>query len=174
MIRMTDPFYFLVIADTHTASIEQLPGRITQLAKEVDCVVHCGDFTEMRVVQELRGLAKQFIGVYGNTDSPGVKDSLPYEAFFEIQGKKIAITHPFFGGPPWGLEDELSGKYPDADVILFGHTHDALVVQKNGTLLLNPGQGYPIFIQPATVGILKVIGGRVEGRIFSVDNAVLF
>ena len=171
---MTDSFYVLVIADTHTASIEQLPGRLTQLVKGVDCVVHCGDFTEMKVVRELRALAKQFIGVYGNTDSPEVKANLPYEAFWEIQGKKIAITHPFFGGPPWGLEDELSGKYPGADVILFGHTHDALVVQKNGTLLLNPGQGYPVFIQPATVGILKVTGGSVEGRIFSVDDAVLF
>lgn len=174
MINTPEPFYILVIADTHVAALEQLPARLSQLVKEVNCVVHCGDFTEMRVVNELRTMAQQFIGVYGNTDSPEVKANLPYESFFEIQGKKIAITHPFFGGPPWGLEDELAGKYPDADIVLFGHTHDALVTEKNGTLLLNPGQGYPIFIHQATVGILKIAQGHVEGRISTIENAVLF
>ncbi len=171
---MSDSTYILVLADTHVATLQLLPERLHQLVKETDCVVHCGDFTEIRVVEELRSLAKRFIGVYGNTDSPEIREQLPAETIFEVHGKKIAVTHPYFGGPPWGLEEELAARYPDADVILFGHTHDACSIHKNGVLLFNPGQGYPIFITPASVGILKVTADGVEGRIFSVDDAVLF
>ena len=171
---MTNSTYILVLADTHVGTIELLPQRLSQLVREADYVVHCGDFTELRVVQELRSLAKHFIGVYGNTDSPEVKELLPTEAFLEIHGKKIAITHPYFGGPPWRLEEELVESYPAADVILFGHTHDACAVRKNGILLFNPGQGYQMFITQATVGILKLTDEGVEWRLSTIDNAVLF
>ena len=171
---LTDSIYILVLADTHVATLELLPQRLRQLIKDADYVVHCGDFTELRVVEELRSLAKHFIGVYGNTDSPEVKELLPAEAFIEIHGKKIAITHPYFGGPPWRLEEELVESYPAADVILFGHTHDACSIRKNGVLLFNPGQGYSMFILRASVGILKMTAGSVEGRICPVDSAVLF
>lgn len=156
------------------ATLDLLPQRLRHLLKEVDYVVHCGDFTELRVVEELRSLSKQFVGVYGNTDAPEVKKLLPTEAFLEIHGRKIAITHPYFGGPPWRLEEELIETYPAADVILFGHTHDACSVRKNGVLLFNPGQGYPMFITQAGVGILKVTAQGIEGRLSSVDNAILF
>ena len=172
--RLSDSTYILVLADTHVATLEQLPERLHQLIKETDYVVHCGDFTELKVVEELRSLAKHFIGVYGNTDTPEVKEQLPTEAFLEIYGKKIAITHPCFGGPPWRLEEELAESYPAADIILFGHTHDACSIRKNGILLFNPGQGYQMFITQASVGILKVTAEGIEGRISPVDNAVLF
>jgi hypothetical protein len=170
---MTGSTYVLVLADTHVATLEQLPERLRQLVKEADYVVHCGDFTELKVVEELRSLAKHFIGVCGNTDTPEIKELLPTEAFLEIRGKKIAITHPYFGGPPWRLEEELAELYPAADIILFGHTHDACSIHKKGVLLFNPGQGYPIFIKQASVGILKMNDGGVEGRIFPVDSAAL-
>jgi putative phosphoesterase len=171
---VNDSTYILVLADTHVATLQQLPERLRQLVKETDYVVHCGDFTEIRVVEELRSLAKHFIGVYGNTDSPEVKEQLPAETIFEVCGKKIAVTHPYFGGPPWGLEEELAAHFPTAQAILFGHTHDACSIHKNGALLFNPGQGYPMFIMQASIGILKVTAEGVEGRISSVDSAVLF
>ncbi len=156
------------------ATLQQLPERLSRLVKETDYVVHCGDFTEIRVVEELRSLAKRFIGVYGNTDSPEIRELLPTEIVFEVHRKKITVTHPYFGGPPWGLEEELVERYPNADVILFGHTHDACSIHRNGVLLFNPGQGYPMFIQQASVGILKVTAEGVEGRISSMDSAFLF
>ncbi len=60
---MSDSTYILVLADTHVATLQLLPERLHQLVKETDCVVHCGDFTEIRVVEELRSLATRFIGV---------------------------------------------------------------------------------------------------------------
>jgi putative phosphoesterase len=171
---LSDSYHILALADTHVDTLQHLPEKISQLAKEADCVVHCGDFIKMRVVDELRSLAKRFIGVYGNRDSAEVKGRLPTETTFEVWRKKIVVTHPYIGGPPWGLEEYLVAQYPDADVIIFGHTHDACSINKNGTLLFNPGQGYPIFILKASVGILKLTEEGVEGRVSSVDDAILF
>ncbi|MDP2919962.1 MAG: YfcE family phosphodiesterase [Dehalococcoidia bacterium] len=165
--------HVLVLADTHVATIQQLPAKLSELVGAADYVVHCGDYTSIKVVEELGRLAKRFIGVYGNSDQPEVKEQLPREATFEVGNKKVVVTHPYFGGPPWGLEDELVERYPEADVILFGHTHDRHCVTKNGKLLLNPGQGYPTFIHPMNVGILKVMPGGVEGRACSLDEATL-
>ncbi len=171
---MNESIYILVIADTHVHTFNALPDRLKSLAGEVDCVVHCGDFTEMRVVRELEQISKQFIGVKGNSDSPEIKNVLPQEAFFEMGNHKFAVVHPHFGGPPWGLEKELAEKYPLTDIILFGHTHDVLNRRYNGKLLVNPGQGSPIFIYKATVGIIKLCDGKVEARVSEIDTATLF
>jgi len=168
------PTYILVLADTHVSTLSQLPRRLTELVREVDRVVHCGDFTGIRVLEELRSLAKDFVGVYGNTDPPEIRQQLPAEATFEVHGKRIAVFHPYWGGSPRGIEDEMVARYPDAHVILFGHTHDPLVETRNGILLLNPGQSYPTFITQAQVGILKVTPEEVTARLFSLDNAELF
>jgi len=65
-------------------------------------------------------------------------------------------------------------RYPHADAILFGHTHDPLVEMRDGILLLNPGQSYPTFIAQTQVGILKVTPEMVTGRVFPLDDAELF
>jgi putative phosphoesterase len=170
----TDTIRVLVLADTHVPTLGQLPSRMRELAREVDWLVHCGDFTSMAVVEELKALNQRFIGVQGNTDSPEVKRLLPEEATFQVLGRRIAVTHPHYGGPPWGLEEELLARFPGAEAILFGHTHDALVKTVNGVLLLNPGQGYPTFVAQATVGVLKVTGASIEGRVSDLGEAELF
>jgi len=163
----------LVLADTHVSSLAELPDSLRQLVKDADYVVHCGDFTSIQVVNDLRNLSRQFVGVYGNTDYPEVREVLPQESTLEVLGHRIAVIHPYWGGPPWGIEDELLARYPGYDVILFGHTHDAYAEKKNGTLLLNPGQGYPTFIHQPNVAVLKVTREEVSGRVFRLSDATL-
>jgi len=170
----SEPVYLLVLADTHASTLSELPRGLTDLIRETGWVVHCGDFTGVRVLEELRRLAKHFVGVYGNTDPPEIRQQLPAEATFEVYGKRIAVFHPYWGGPPQGIEREMVERYPHADAILFGHTHDPLVEMRDGILLLNPGQSYPTFIAQTQVGILKVTPEMVTGRVFPLDDAELF
>jgi len=169
-----DTTRILVLADTHATSIAELPARLGELIAEADWVVHCGDFTGIRVLDELRRLAKRFVGVYGNTDPPEIRQQLPKESSLEIHGKRIAVFHPYWGGSPDGIEEDMLKRYPNADAILFGHTHEPLLETRNGVLLLNPGQSYPTFISQAQVGILKVTPQDVSGRLFTLDNARMF
>ena len=158
----------LVLSDTHVRTIQGLPKEIVQAIREAEWVVHCGDYTSITVVEELEGLARHFVGVYGNSDSADVINQLPLEITFELEGKKIAVVHPHFGGPSEGLEEELAARFPHVDAILFGHTHEPCNLRLNGTLLLNPGQSYPSFMTPASMGILTVSQQEVRGEVLTL------
>lgn len=159
----------LVISDTHVGTLQELPEGILQAIREAEWVVHCGDYGSLVVVEELRRLARHFVGVYGNSDRGDVRHQLPPELTIQFAGKEIAVTHPHWGGHPDGLEEELVAQFPDADAVLFGHTHEPCNLMLNGTLLFNPGQGYPSFMVPASIGILTVGKGGLTGEILTLD-----
>ena len=159
----------LEIADTHLRMAGALSPGLLRLISGSDCVVHCGDFVSRTVVDELRRLSRHFVGVYGNADPDDVRSMLPAETTFSFGGKKIAVIHPYWGGDGYGLEEELTIRYPRADVILFGHTHEPCNLTMNGTLLLNPGQAYASFMVPASVGILTINEDGVSAEILNVD-----
>jgi putative phosphoesterase len=155
----------IVIADTHVRSVRELPAEIRRAVETADWVVHCGDFTGGRVVEELLTLDGRFTGVYGNSDPGEVRRQLPHEATLDLDGRTIAVAHPSWGEYPDGIEDELVSLYPGADAILFGHTHDPAVVRIGGTLLLNPGQAYASFMVPATYAVLTSDDEGLRGEI---------
>ena len=159
----------VVISDTHVRMVQELSGGMLQAISEAECLVHCGDYTGGRVVEELQRLTPRFVGVYGNADSGDVRHQLTADAIFEIEGRTIAVAHPHWGGYPYRLEEELVARFPDVDAILFGHTHEPRILTLNGTLLLNPGQGYPAFMVPASIGILTVSKKGLSGQIRSLD-----
>jgi hypothetical protein len=159
----------LVIADTHLRAAGALSPGLLRAIGEAEYVVHCGDFVNTTVVNELRRLSRHFIGVYGNADPDSVRSMLPAETTFSFGEKNIAVIHPYWGGDGYDLEDELTTRYPRADVILFGHTHEPCNLTMNGTLLLNPGQAYASFMVPASVGILTINEDGVSAEIMNVD-----
>ncbi len=158
----------VVISDTHTRSLEVLPHGIVKELADADWVVHCGDYTTISLLRELRHLAKRFIGVYGNTDPNEVREELPDKAVFEVEGRRIGVIHPSWGGEPFGIEKDVVREFDGVDVILFGHTHDLYHGRIAGVVLLNPGQPYPSFTIPASLGIVTVgpDGMEVEIKMF--------
>ena len=165
----------LVIADTHVRAFRELPEGIQKAVREAEWVVHCGDFTGMALLDELRKLAPHFVGVFGNTDPSSIRQRLPHQTAFEIEGRKVIVIHPHWGGHPDGLESELARRFPGADAILFGHTHEPCNMKINDTLLLNPGQAYASFMVPATMAVLTINRGELTAGILTmpdVDEAV--
>lgn len=159
----------LVIADTHVRAVQELPGGILQAIKQVEWVVHCGDYSSITVLEELRRLARHFVGVYGNADPADVTHQLPPEVTFKLEGRTIAVVHPHWGGHPDGLEEKLAAQFPHADAILFGHTHEPCNLTLDGTLLFNPGQGYASFMVPASIGILTVSKQELRAEVLILD-----
>jgi len=159
----------LVIADTHVRSVEALSSALRQAILDTEHVVHCGDFVTTTVVNELRHICRYFVGVYGNADPDDVRLMIPSEATFICEGKSIAVIHPFWGGYPGKLEDKLAIRYPRADAVLFGHTHEPFNEVIEGKLLFNPGQAYTSFMVPATAGFLTVTDSGIQGEIQTLD-----
>ena len=120
-----------VVSDTHCHSWSQVHPDIRRAVSEADIAVHCGDFSRMNVVDGIRREARRAVVVHGNSDAVDIRRTIPYVEELEVEDKRIGVTHPAWGGPPFELT-ELLGDFPRAvDLLLFGHLHDP--VTRSGT-----------------------------------------
>ena len=123
-----------VISDTHRMSryIEIAKGYI----KDADILVHLGDNTEdiNELIQDFKGIT---YGVRGNCD---FSRKYPKEQLLDIEEKKIFITHGDLYGVKYGIQNIFyRAKELQSDIVLFGHTHQQLIMEEEGILFMNPG-----------------------------------
>lgn len=155
-----------VISDTHG----MLRPEVFEVFREVDHILHGGDIGEWDLIVELQALAP-VTAVYGNTDSFDIRSRVPQVAEIELDGFPIVVTHgDQFGSPnPAKLHDA----FPNADIIIFGHSHKPLLelVDKTITVMNPGGAGAPRFGIPPSVGILELEAGiPPRGRIISLTH----
>ncbi len=152
----------IIIGDTHLNSFKKLPKEMAQAIKEGDWIIHVGDYTSIDTVEGLiRWKGDKFKGVFGNADPLSIRKILPDKVILEIKGKKIGITHPFYGGPETFIKARVKREFKnyDVDAIVFGHTHEPEIIEVNKILLINPGKGYlekNSFGTPTSFAILTV------------------
>ena len=157
-----------VISDTHFNRWDEVHPTIRQAVREADIAIHCGDIVRQDVVDGMRGEAKRAVIVHGNSDPPDLRQLLPYTEVLEVEGVRLGVTHPAWGGPEFPLE-ELLPDFPDpVDAILFGHFHETINEMRDGVLFLNPGQAYKSFMVPATIAMLTVSNGNMAAEIVVV------
>jgi len=156
-----------VLSDSHANSIDHIPKRIVDELSGVDLIVHAGDYTGKTLLEELRKLGN-FKGVYGNMDSPEIRQQLPALETIDVGGFRIGLNHPSEGGSASGIEERIRAKFPKINAIIFGHTHRVKNEYLNGVLYFNPGSATGTF--PAamkTFGIIRV-EGEMSGEILRV------
>jgi len=146
----------LAISDTHTKSLSALPKALLDEIGKADVVVHCGDYTELSFLQELREASKRFVGVYGNMDSMDIRRTLSAKTAFVVKDKRIGVIHPHWGGASVGIEEAIAKEFHGVELVLYGHTHDACCETRDGVTFVNPGQAYADDMAKATAGIVIV------------------
>lgn len=157
----------VVLSDSHTDSIDSLPSRILDELSGADLIVHAGDYTGTKLVEELRRRGN-FKGVHGNMDPPEIKQQLPAVETVVVGGLRIGVNHPSEGGMVFGIEERVGAKFRDVDAIIFGHTHRTKNEHRNGVLYFNPGSATGTFPATAkTFGIITV-GKEMRGEILRV------
>ncbi|WP_411722254.1 metallophosphoesterase family protein [Mycetocola sp.] len=131
------PTRLLLLADTHVPKrARALPEEVWRAVDEADVVFHAGDWVEEALLDELEARAARLIGVYGNND--GLRSRLPEVAKVTIDGIRFAMIHET--GPATGREARCEAQFPDADVLVFGHSHIPWdTTTPRGLRLLNPG-----------------------------------
>jgi putative phosphoesterase len=146
-----------VLADTHVNRLEHLPKKLIDALSTVDLIIHAGDFTDVRLIEELKQLS-EVKAVHGNMDSRELKTVLPVKEIIEIENKRIGITHG--SGGPWGIEERVRKMFESdrIDIIIYGHSHRSQNKVINDILFFNPGKATDSF------GILMINGG-VKGEI---------
>lgn len=128
----------LLISDTHIPGrARTLPAAVLAAADAADLVIHAGDWVAASVLDELARHA-EVLGVYGNNDGPDLRARLPEIARREIDGVRFAVIHET--GDAQRRHARTDAAFPDADVLVFGHSHIPWdTVSPGGLRLLNPG-----------------------------------
>jgi putative phosphoesterase len=145
-----------LVSDTHGLV---RPG-VFEALDGVSRILHAGDVGGRSVLDELRAIAP-VLAVYGNVDPPGP----PLEAQHIVRagGLTVHISHGHELGSP--TPEKLLEAY-SADVLVYGHTHQALVHRAAERLVINPGAAGPRrFNLMPSVARLTIARGRADVEI---------
>lgn len=162
----------LVLADTHLASnrLDRLPAAVRGAASDADVILHAGDIVSQAVLDDLAGYAPVH-AVCGNNDHDLV-GTLPERVELELDGVRVAMVHD--SGARAGRGRRMERWFPDADVVVFGHSHQPVAERSEGGLLLvNPGSPTQRRREPhATFALLELSCGTASARHVVVEPLV--
>ncbi|WP_437024367.1 metallophosphoesterase family protein [Streptomyces sp. enrichment culture] len=129
----------LLMSDTHVPRrAKALPAPLLDEIPRADVVVHAGDWVDEATLDLLESRSRRLLAVYGNNDGPGLRTRLPEVAFAELAGLRFGVVHET--GPAKGRESRCAARFPDLDVLVFGHSHIPWdTTAATGLRLLNPG-----------------------------------
>ena len=140
-----------IVSDTHGL----VRPELFSLFAGVDAILHAGDVGDDDVLLDLRAIAPTH-AVRGNVDG----SQYPERLKVVFAGKTFGMTHGHLFAVR-GRTEALLHAFPNANFVLYGHTHQAHFEQIGHVTVINPGSAGPKrFSQPITAGILEL---RAEG-----------
>ncbi len=146
-----------LISDTHNLV---RPEALAWLAG-CDAIVHAGDICNRAVLDALGRIAPLTV-VRGNNDTGDWAASIPTHATLDVQQVKILVVHDI-ADVPRNVRDE------GVRVVVTGHSHKPLIVERDSLLFVNPGSAGPRrFKLPISVGMLTVDGANVEATLHTL------
>lgn len=133
-----------IISDTHD-NVPMIKKAVLCLKEErVKMVLHAGDYIAAFTAKPYADLDVPMVGVFGNNcaETETLKnvyaevgaDLRGYFAEIEVGGLRIALTH---GHRKPEIDEAMNGEY---DVVVLGHSHRSSIGEKNGRLVINPGE----------------------------------
>ena len=127
------------ISDTHVPKrARALPDSLWDRIETCDVVVHAGDWVDVALLDQVEQRSRRLVGVYGNNDHGVLRERLPEVARVELGGLRFAVVHET--GDAKGREERCAARFPDVDVLVFGHSHIPWdTTAPSGLRLINPG-----------------------------------
>lgn len=152
-----------IISDTHGL----LRAEVFAVFDGVEHILHAGDFGDVEILDELAAIAP-VTAVWGNVDGWDVRGRVPEVARVELAGARVVVLHGMQLGSP--TPEKAAAAHPDADLVVFGHSHRPVIRQVGTVLAVNPGSAGPQrFRDPVTVALAEIEGGRVTARLVELD-----
>jgi putative phosphoesterase len=158
-----------VISDTHLPrGRRRIPDACLERLAAADLILHAGDFAAEEVLDFLEQIGPPVAGVIGNVDSGALRRRLPVERVVEVEGAHIAMLHD--AGPATGRLERMRRRFPDADAVVFGHSHIPLHQESDGFQIFNPGSPTDRRREPRhTMGIARVENGEPHFELVPLD-----
>ena len=129
----------VILGDTHLPKgSRRLPEACVEAIRASELVIHTGDFTRLTALEEIAALGTPMRAVHGNVDEPLIAERLPLAMTFEVGPVRIGLIHD--AGASRGRLKRMQRSFPDADVVVFGHSHLPLHERGgDGFQIFNPG-----------------------------------
>jgi putative phosphoesterase len=158
-----------IISDTHMPRHgRHLPATCVERLESADLIIHAGDLIALEVLSELRCYS-DVVAVHGNVDNAAVRAALPTTAVLDNPGCRIGVIHD--AGPSLGRLRRMRARFPDADAVVFGHSHIPLHERaSDGFQIFNPGSPTDRRRAPQhTMGIARVRAGELSFELLALD-----
>ncbi|MFJ4862861.1 MULTISPECIES: metallophosphoesterase family protein [unclassified Streptomyces] len=159
----------VVLSDTHSPRHwKSCPPRVAVHLREAEVILHAGDVCTADVLDQLAQYAPVH-AVLGNNDRPDVAVwGAPETLRLTLNGLRIGMIHD--SGQKTGRTARMRNLFPEADLVVFGHSHIPMDQTGDGVRIFNPGSPTDRRRQPhGTLGILDIEDGRLIGaRIVNV------
>jgi putative phosphoesterase len=158
------------VSDTHAPRRwKSCPPAVAQQLRGADLILHAGDVCTAAVLDELAQYAP-VTAVLGNNDGPDVAAwGAPETVQLTLEGVRIAMIHD--SGAATGRLRRMRARFPQADLVVFGHSHIPLDETGESLRIFNPGSPTDRRRQPhGTLGLLQVDDGAlVAARVVEVS-----
>lgn len=155
-----------LLADTHLSGPNaQFRAQVAACFTGADLILHAGDLTGLGVLAAFAG--QEVHAVHGNMCSHDARCALPRKKIIRAEGWTIGLIHR--AGQSYDFEEWLLEEFPEADCIVYGHTHHPVCHRLGATLLINPGSfsGTGRYGAPGTFAILEA-GAQLVGQLHEV------
>ena len=152
----------VVLSDTHSPRHwKALPGGLLAPLRGADLVLHAGDVCTPDVLDALAEFAPVRV-VLGNNDGPDVAAwGAPEALELDLEGVRVAMIHD--SGAKQGRDRRMRRRFPEADLVVLGHSHIPLDEAGGAVHLFNPGSPTDTRRQPVgTYGVLEIEDGAVS------------
>ena len=149
----------VVLSDTHAPRRwTSCPPAVAAQLRTADLILHAGDVCVAAVLTELADHAP-VRAVLGNNDGPDVAAwGAPETLDLDVAGLRVAMIHD--SGPAPGRARRMRRRFPNADVVVFGHSHIPWDETAEGVRIFNPGSPTDRRRQPrGTFGVWRVTDG---------------
>ena len=147
-----------VISDTHG----QLRPEAVQALRGSDRILHAGDVGASEILDTLKHIAP-VTAIRGNVDTGPWARALPETEVVEAGGLSIYMLHDL---GRLDLEPEAAG----FRAVVYGHSHQPKIAERNGVLYFNPGSAGPRrFHLPVSVGRLRITAGKVRAELMELE-----
>ena len=158
-----------ILSDTHLETIDKaFATAVAAVFQDCQAIVHCGDLISLDILACFAG--KQVWAVHGNTCTAATRSRLPAACSFSVGTKHFGVCHGHDAG--YDLENSLLNRFPDADCIIYGHTHQPAITTIGSFLLINPGSfrttgrhGYP-----GSYALLGVDGEKLSATLHTLPE----
>ena len=152
-----------VLSDTHLTRVTPaLEKIVAEYFQDVDLLIHAGDMVGYSVYRFLTAFPLE--AVQGNMDEFSLRSELPYKKTLHLGGFRIGLMHGW--GSALGLEERVRREFPDADAIVYGHSHIPASHWSGGQFFFNPGSASGSGHRP-TVGLLQ-LASQLTGEIIEL------